>query len=156
MSYEVADNGESRTGIPIKRITWDDGKWWDVLAEMPYRVTRELAAVTAPVARLRIGAEGIVADTDDERGAETLVRAMSRHRMVRLKGCTVAWSWEMKVSDEAIADMRPETVNDVLRVMDELHTEDTEGLPDDEKKASASLSSTGYRSGVNGSTPSST
>lgn len=156
MNYEVTDHGESRTGIPIKRITWDDGKWWDVLAKMPQKVESANRIIMASLAKVEVTKDTIDSGPDSSKDATAWAGAAEKIRTARVKGCTVAWSWADPVSDEMLGDHDPDRVKDVFDVMDRLHAPDVEGVSEQEKKDSASRSSITALSGANGSQQSST
>ena len=67
--------------IKSKRINWpEDDSWWEILEEMPYGVSRKLAAVLAKYVN------------DMEAAFEANV--------VVLINCTTAWSFSNEITEE--------------------------------------------------------
>lgn len=147
MIYSVKDV-ISDNPIPIKRIEWEDGTWWDVLAEMPYGVQ----------SRIRAAAAGSVVFVNGELSTENMdrqrmVQAVEEANLIRLTGCSVGWSFKGTPTREAIEAMPSVRVAEVLKEMNRLHALDLMGTPRDEKKTSPSQSSTVDHSGNDGQTP---
>ena len=154
MDYKVTESGVSRTDIPIHRITWSDGRWWEVLGMMPSGVATSMRVAMSRVAKARAIGDAVHSEPDTALDAEAWATAAAKARMERLKGCTVAWAWSDPVSESMLDDMPPFRVQDVRSVLDDLHAEDLEVTGADEKKSSPSPSSIESPSGANGSLPS--
>lgn len=150
MNYELTDIDHAGP-IPAKRITWEDGQTWDVLVEIPYGVRSRIRSRASSL--VKMNGNTFAPDRSDT-GA--MMEMIEEANMQRLVGCTVGWSWDMKVTRDAMESMSPRYVNDVLVVMRELH-DDAFGVGsgDDraEKKRLPSPSSTVNDSGVNGRAP---
>lgn len=144
MNYELTDI-EHDGPIAAKRITWDNGKTWDVLVEVPWGVRSKIRASVGGLVKI----DGSTF-TPDRSNTAGMLQAIEEANMQRLVGCTVGWSWDIKVTRASVEAMSPRYVGDVLNVMRELQdAEDDAG----EKKSSPSQFSTELLSGVNGRSP---
>ena len=147
MEYELIDSDHEGL-IPAKRIQWEDGRWWDVLVEMPYGVQARIRASAAGAVAFKDGKMSLE-DTDRKR----LMEAVEEANMTRMVGCTVGWSFTQPLGEELILAMPRSYVDDVIKVLNTLHGETALGLNTTEKKRYTSPSLTEIPSPANGTQP---
>lgn len=152
MEYELLDSDHEGL-IPARRIQWEDGRWWDVLVEMPYGVQSKIRAAAAGAV---VFVEGKMATSFEDWDPRRMMTAIEEGNQIRLLGCTVAWSFEQPVTEESILAMPRSYVDDVMKVLNTLHGETALGLDATQKKRSTSPSLTETPSLANGTQPETT
>lgn len=142
MNYELKDT-EHKGPIPAQRICWEDGSWWDVLTDIPYGVQSKIRALAAGAVSFVDGKLSL-----DNSDASRMMQVMEDANMLRLVGCSVAWSFPGKPDRNSIEMMPRRYVDDVLRVFKDMS--DGSVISSAEKKTSPSTSSTESLLGVDG------
>ena len=114
---KVTETGVSEGGITILRFEWQDGTWWDLLANLDWGTAKAIRAA-------------IMGATD---GDSETVNVAYEAQKIRLAGSTEAWSFKLApsaVSLDRIADWRIRDAIDELT----LRHQDAEGVVTDEAK----------------------
>lgn len=119
--YETAIVGKTAVGIPIFRITFDDGEWWELVT------VRTLGADEAS----KLASRGF--DTSIDTEALQMRYAIGR---AVLNASTVAWSWEVPVTDEHITSLPEDVVRIATRETSARHLERMFQVGEDQKKVS--------------------
>ena len=122
-------------GIDTVRVELPGDHWWEILAAMPYGVSRRVKRVIAPAMSL---------DGNGEMGLDPSLMTITIAEDVnvaRLVGCSTAWSWGGEVTEEEIDKRLNEDVKLVLAEMDRLYQPRDEETVADLKKDLPSPSS---------------
>lgn len=98
------------------RQTFEDGSWWEFRPQQPFGLERALHAIMAPAFRLNGVSDGSAVTVDH---TKLTVDILDQVNMAMLLHCTTAWSWDMEVTQASIEGLPAETVNRVLRAMND-------------------------------------
>jgi len=151
MNYELLDQ-EHDGPIALKRISFEDGQWWDVLVEIPHGTRSKIRRMS--VKNMRDAFKGGKVDRTAISG-EQMMDTVEETNALRLTGCTTAWSWNMPITRDSVDSLSPRHTKVALDVMTKLHDPDRAATRDEKKTDTLPFLKDGpYPTG--GSTPVST
>ena len=120
----------------VDRISWPDGTWWECYKEMPYGVRRKSRRLMAPYIKADTATQQMIID---ETNFDATV--LDDLQMVKLLGCTAAWSWdEEEITEETIEKKPTGKVETVVERMAVLYNEDEVETTKGAKKRTSSSS----------------
>lgn len=89
--YETRIVGKTESGIPILRIEFDGGAWWELHAERSWGTGQAIRLATVGI------------DEDDEDRRFTIMKDATN--LAALVGSHVAWSWPFAATAEGIRSL---------------------------------------------------
>lgn len=119
--YETTVVGQTEVGIEIFRITFDDGRWWELHSIRTWGTAQAVRQATL----------GYDAEIDSE-----LLKRREAENVAALNGSTVKWSWGVPTTNDYIRSLPGHFVEIAAREMHGRHIVGILSVDDDKKKAS--------------------
>ena len=119
--YETEIVGKTEAGIPIFKITWFDGPWWELLSIRTYGTAQAV----------RQASLGFDTSVDVE-----ALKQREGMNIAALNGSTVRWSWDAPVTDDFIRSLPDDVGRVATRELADRHLARMLQTDDDKKKVS--------------------
>lgn len=120
---KVVQTGISDGGIPLARVEWKDGAWWEVETHLNWGAAKRLRTV--------IREEVEITSDGDVQGSITSAHDMQELRVI---GSTVAWSFKLPVTKSSLERIAHWRTDQILAQLVDMHREATEVITEETKK----------------------